>query len=613
MPNESKNSKAINFGVVVVALLFGFLYYFPNLISYFGFKDNPDLAYSASASNLDEGFAYGTRIREVLDGEWWEGDPYLAEYKKMPNLWETNFAAIFFGGILRILGINSIDIIFSFGDFIFPAILFLTVFYLIFQIIKNRLFSMLGATIVLAFPNLFVLQRIFNPAFYGSFKNNFFSLIGDGFNSSLSRLFVPGFYIIFLFLFLIFCHRLATRDGKKDVWGCGILLGILFYLYLYYWIFACAVIGYLILWNLLARERKTALLFLKAMVLGLTISIPFWIKMLYLKSFALYGEYAARAGKDIIHGIYWQSRNLYILLAVLAIFFIFYGRKNKTRRPEIIFSFALMASMVSVLNMQILTGFNVQIDHWGSRVNVFITALLFFLALYFILEPQIQKKIFIKKYLPGIFILALFTFGFIMQYAETKKQGSDIALNRDVYEASIWINKNTNPGEVFVSPSINTNFVLPMLTHGNVYMPPSCRSSASESELMQRFLEANAYFGVSDAYLENNFYDIRPQAVLVRESNEYGTFLFCEKYKNAARGEEMAGSRLPKKIADNMLELYKKLKGQLGGIAKFSYMADYFFYGPAEKLMGNFSPEKYNNLELIYSNNSVNLYKITKN
>lgn len=592
-------------------ILMGAIYYLPNLYMKNQAGRVSGGVYLASLRDMDEGFAYGSRVREALDGDFHEGDPYLQEYKNMPNIWETNYAAAFFGFIMRAAGIRHVDILFSLGDFVFPFILFFISFYLFFSIIKNRLYSFFSAFTMLSFPGIFTIavKNLFNPNFYKTLSfENFLSLFQSIFNNYLSRLFAPGFYLIFMLFFIYCLYAAASRPNRKNIFLAGIFFGLLFYLYLYYWAFAfvlliifCAI--------LLAMKCEAAVRAVcKIFILGIIISIPFWIKMYYLKTFPLYADYAARTGQVVGRHIRWASRDLYILIFILAIFLIFYWVKKKQIIAPFIIS--LLLTYAAVLNLQLILGFNVQPDHWGSKIGIYLVSFSILVGIYLFADLFFQLRN--GRFLWLILIIFIGEMAVLSQVAvsaETKY--TEYVLNKDVYGAAEWMNNNSENGSVVVTPSVYMNFVIPIITHNNIYLPSACRSMAGSGEIITRFQEINSVFNVREDYLKYNLGIFPPDkfnAMIYSES--YREFLFCT-VENFDK--KIAESKLSQeKFVDNLLIRRKSPGGKKRERLRFYFGADYLFVGPKEKLISKFDSARYNNLNLVFHNNSVNIYKIIK-
>jgi hypothetical protein len=435
-------------------------------------------------------------------------------------------------------------------------------------------------------------------SFYG-----FFSIFERGFNAGLSRIFVPAVYLPVLFLFFIFLLK-ATSDGrKKYIVPAGIFFGLCFYTYFYYWIFAVAVVVCFIFLLLLAGEKKRFFDALNVFVLGAIISVPLWIKMIYLRSFPAYGEYALRVGRETGRFVRWESADLYIFIGLLICFLAYYWRKTKSVLA--IFTISLLLCVIAVLNMQLVTGFNIQPDHWGSRLNVYIVSFSLLASAHLLsakLKSERARKYF--NFSLGVLVVAGLITGFLAQTVRASVKYNDYMAEKNVYTALQWMNENTERGSVVATPSLYMNFIIPIVTHNNIYFPPSCRSMASEAEILQRFYETSAIFGVKSGYLEYGM-GLAAKTRFAWRDADYGKFLFCDTYLN---GPEKTA--IPKDTARRILAAQEKFNIADKGAARFIFRADYLFYGPEERVMGRFDTRNYKNLEEVYSNDAVKIYRI---
>lgn len=604
---------------VLGGVLMGAIFYLPNFYIKKYADSGSNGVYLASVSDPDEGFAYGSRVREAMDGDFNEGDPYLWEYKNMPNIWETNYAAAFFGFIMRAFHIKYVDILFSLGDFIFPFILFLISFYLFFSVTKKRLYSILSALIMLSFPGIFTLavRNLFNPNFYKTLSfGTFISLFGTAFNTGLSRLFVPGFYLIFILLFIYCLYAAASRPSRKNIFLTGFFFGLLFYLYLYYWVFAFVLLVILGLMLLAMKYREPSRAVFKIFILGAIISIPFWIKMHYLNTFPLYQEYAARAGKQIGRNIRWESSGLYILIFILAIFLIFYWIKKKQIIAPFVLS--LLLTSAAVLNLQLILGFNIQPDHWGSRIGAYMVSFSILVSIYLLISLCFElfgRRGFVawfkKRANASVLVLILFIgeMAVLSQIASAKIKYDDYLLNKDIYGAAEWLNGNSENGSVIATPSVYMNWIIPIITHNNIYLPTACRSMAGSGEIITRFQEINSVFNVREDYLKYNFGVFPPDKFnAMIYSDSYREFLFCSVVSYEKKIIEAKVP--PEKFVDDFLIGYKISDKKRNRRLQFDFRADYLFVGPKEKLISRFDPDKYDNLDMVFYNGSVKIYKI---
>lgn len=613
----------------IVAVLLGAIYFLPNILipafqGHGGFGVYHPM--SLEAPTLDEVAAYGSRLREVMDGHFSDGDAYLREYKNQPTMWGSDVMAVILGTIPFIFRMNDPTPIYVFGDFLFPILVFLAAYALFFSITKNKLWSIFGTLIFSAFPNISVFRLFFSPSFYSAFSlERLFGVFDRVFNPALTRLFVPGFSLLFFILFLFTVLRALNSEREKNIFNilsASLAFGFLFYIYFYYWAYAIVLMVILASLLLFVEKEKTFKV-LKILFGGLIVSLPYWLKVLKLRDNPFYKELSTRVGLEISRVFRIESMDAYILAVVLTVLLIWLGRK----RGEIITGIFLGAALLSyivVLNIQIITGFNIQPDHWGSRVNVYVLSLGIVTAIFWLFD-FLSKKFKNSRPIisaPIIYALVLFFFfiSLIIQIRNSSLSSNDYRIQEDLLTAYKWINRNTPKDSVFLSPSSKTAFYLPFFTHANVYVPPSCYSLLPRDQIIDRFLEAYAYFGVSKDFLkkslEADLGDGKNLEYVWGAENDPIYMLFCDSYASYKPGGYISGSSLrpfPVEVLNELTTKYKvKLDYFKGEKTPFKGNADYVFWGPNERAVGTIHPSSYTNTHLIFKENLVEIYEILK-
>ena len=592
----------------------GLIYFLPNILMPY-FLGNSAANKYCPLCNTDEGFAYTAGLQDVVDGHWFEGDQYLYEYKNMPGLWDTKFMAMALGIFMKIFNIKNVSTIFIYGDFIFPAIGYLLAFFLFFKIIGNKLISYLSALLLISFPNFFAYKELLNPAFYSDFSLlKLISIPENVFNPYYSRLFVPALSMIFFIAFLIFLYSVLTgANSRKYLLPAAISFGALFYVYLYYWVFATISLGLLFVFSFF-HYRKNAFGILKILIGGYLISIPYWMKFFILKQNPIYKELSERVGMEIFRAFKIDSLDTYILVIFMAGLLYFFGRAfGRIKTSHYLNS--LLLTVIIVLNLQIILGFNIQTDHWGSRVNGYILALgllvLLFWAVQYIFQKVHSERVFWgKRIFNFLIIIGLIFFSFIGVIAQinySSINAYEYSLPRYLTESFDWINKNTPKDSVFVTLSTDNNYYLPIFTHANAYNPSACRSLAGEKEILHRFLESYRVFGISPDNFKKIVYSDIKKSLETLFHAELGGFLFCVKYP-----EQSKGDAIPDEVKQDLVSQYKLFKKLSIEPKDLKFRADYLFFGPSERLLGAANFKNYKNLKEVYKNDSVSIYKINQ-
>lgn len=614
---------------VLSAILLGLVYFLPNILNPLiqgrgGFGAYHPM--SLEAPTLDEVAAYGSRLREVMDGHFADGDAYLAEYKNKPTMWGSDVMAVMLGAIPFIFGMKDPTPVYVFGDFFFPILVFLAAYALFVSLAKNKLWSIFGALIFSAFPNISVFRSLFSPAFYGVFTlERLFGVFERAFDSTLTRLFVPGFALIFFILFLLAVLRALNSKQEKSLSGitaASLAFGFLFYIYFYYWAYA-TVLMVLLLALMLVFEKKKALITLKILLGGLAVSLPYWIKVLNLRNNPLYDELSARVGLEASRAFRIESLDAYVLAIFLSATLIWLGRKRGEAAGGIFLAAALL-SYIIVLNIQIVTGFNIQPDHWGSRVNVYVLSLGSVTAVFWLsdfLSKRFKKSNLLASAPVVAAAVALFaSMALSVQVRNSLVSANDYRIPEDLLVSYRWINGNTPKDSIFLSPSSKTVFYLPFFTHANVYAPPACYSLLPRDQIIDRFLEAYAYFGVPKDFLkkslEANLGDGSNIDYARAAENDPIYMLFCDTYASYKPGGYIFGNSLRPFPPSVLEELLSRYEAQSASAKKdtlsLGVRADYVFWGPHERLIGRIDPSRYGNLRLIFSQNLVEIYEILR-
>lgn len=393
----------------------------------------------------DEHF-YLSRIQDVIDGHPFLSNAYLAEHKD--GLPQQLFLAEFL--LAQPLRLFHIDV--AVGRVMYTGVLGFVVFglvYTIFYVLSKRRFFALGCTLTLMVG--FMMMRMLRPV-------------------------SPQFNIIFfLTQFLFLWKAIESSASKKWLVASGINLGLLFYIYPYYWTYYVVLIVLLML-----KDRRMG------WVLGIAgvISIPYWY-LTYLASRAPeYAESLSRIGlissrfPSGINVIMWS---LPVLLALL------WGVRTKriSLEPHAwLCGVALVSSMI-VVNQHLITGKNME---FSSHYIVGAIMIAFFAIAYIVRNV---KKSWIA--IVGLF----FVVRGIWIFAE---QGIFVTRDSQVYPAGpviAWIDAHVARDQVVFADDDLADLI-PAYTSANVWYARGANIFfISDAEVIDRML-INHYFDVID-------------------------------------------------------------------------------------------------------------------
>ncbi len=605
-----KIDKKFKILLISIAVLVGFVYVFPRFIHYETLKSR-GLAYVplTTEAYFDVMNVHGARLRDILDGYPFSGEVDTFEYKDGPSIWPVLSMTIFAPLIILTRSVFAALII---SDFLFPALIFLSFYYLIFVFVKSRFFAAGAALFLMLFPQAALL---FPPTSLMKLKNLFLQIFPWPLQPAVNLTYLrPESFIgagPFFILFFAFVYKALTveaADKKKRYFfiiSAGVCYGLLFNFYFYFWVFATIFLGLLFIF-LLIKNRSNVFGAVLIGLVGAAVSIPFWLNQFRLARLPNYQEIIQRtAGFELSHAFrtsVWKTYLLYIFAAAL----IFWLSKKLKQRDIIKSWFLICLSLtgVVVFNIQMVTGFTPQPDHWSGRVflitnGVIYAAILYDLYLYF--EPRL-RRINIKRIsfiVAFILIASIFCNVLISEAIVEKNRANLYTLPDGLMAAYEWLNKNTPKDSVVMTPSLLTNIDLPVYTHNRIFLARVATTLAPEDELLNRLFITYKFFGVNPQYLDSMI-----------QSEQGITYFFTVKYRGTAldtylRPDKDMGNWLPDGVKNKIYNDY--LKFQLP--PEIPYRADYVFIGPKEKEIG-LDMKNLAGYKKVYDSGGVQIYQV---
>lgn len=596
--------------IIFVAVLVGLIYVLPHFIHYQTLKSQgKEYVPLTTESYFDVMNVHGARLRDILDGDLISGDIDIFEYRNGPSIWPILSMTIFAPLIFLTRSIFAALII---SDFLFPALIFLSLFYLFFVFSRKRLFAVGVAMFLMLFPQA---PLLFPPTSWMKLKNLFLQIFPWPWQPAVNLTYLrPESFIgagPFFILFFAFAYKALTieaADKKKRYFFiilAGIFYGLLFNFYFYFWAFATIFLG-LLLAFLLIKSRSRVLVVIFMGLVGAVVSIPFWLNQLRLVKLLNYQEIIQRnAGLEISHAFrtsVWKTYLLYIFAAAL----IFWLAKKLKPQDKIRSWFLICLSLtgIVVFNIQVVTGFTPQSDHWSGRVflitnGIICAVILYDLYLYF--ESRWHKKS-TKKVLFAVGLVLIFSLlsnVLISEAIVEKNRATLYTLPTGLMSAYEWLNKNTSKDSVVLTPSLATNIDLPAYTHNRIFLPRAGTSLAPESEFLDRL------------YIAYKLFDVKPQYLDKMIQSERGIiYFFTVKYHSTAldtylRPDKDMSKWLPADVRNKIYSDYLKFQPP----SEIPYRLDYIFVGPREREIG-ISVDFLEKYKKIYDSGGVQIYQI---
>ncbi len=555
-PEKKRNIQVLS----IFALVVVFIHSFAHIIRVHELsKTNSNYIPWTQEADFDMFNVHGARLREIRDGSIFEGDIDRYEGKGIPMLWPILSMEVFTPFIYLTDSIWWAIII---TDALFPVLIFLLFYAIIFKFTKSRHYALLFSFAVVLFPQM---SLLIPPSSFAELKHlllQFNPLPNLDTNvTSLMFLrreaFIPGAPFFLAFIYATSHVVLSQVKKRSSIILAGLFYGSLFFFYFYFWVYATVLLGILFLVFLVRKEEKIYWSICSIFLTGLVVSIPFWLNVHRISQLPQYHELISRMGKEISHNIQWVMWKTYVLYGSMAAVMLWLGRKlSKLKVSSFVFS--LLIAEIIVPNIQVLTGFNVQSDHWGNRVFVLIQVIVLATLIFYLFEylmrryATLAQTVRSRRFATVVYVLLAFltiNVGTTI-FLHEKEFASSYTLSAADQNLYVWLNNNTEKDTVILTPLLETNVDIPVYTHNNIYLARTQTSVASEEELLTRLYTAYKLFGIPASYLDS----------LLDHQNTV-VYFFTVKYNEPnldryLRPQNYDGIKLPQEVRERVVRDY---------------------------------------------------------
>lgn len=566
-----KRTWARHWLIIIVAVLLGWLTYWPHLAYQ---KKLGDDYQGVTKSFIDDDLYYLARGQDVIDGHATLANPCLAEHKSDPPMqfWLPDYLL---SKPLAILGIKVVAG-YNFYSWLLPLITVLLVYSACYGLVGSRKLALTGA--------LFLQASLF------------FKLGG--------RLPSPG--LNFIFWLTLFNLLLAWLKTDKKIWAVlsSLNLGLLFYIYPYYWTYA------LILLVLLALGGKIWLADFKLKpywyVLGgaLIIGSGYFWELWQASQLPTYAESMIRLGLLNTHfpsGLKITALAL-LLGAGLAVFL----RKKIIQNNSIFI--LLLAGVVSALiavNQHVLTGQNLEFSshYWQISAFIFTAAALYGLQFLFYKIFSLPARRAASQILLGL----IFFWSALVIWQTVTAASAVEAVDRyrqNYAPVFAWLKANTATDDViYANPDLSA--YLPIYTAANVYYNQACTLFfLSDAEAQSRFAIQKYFDGLSD----EKILEAERSIWGTRYINEYAHHQSKNKLRKTIGLKPVDYEKIPPAEFERIKALLQEIKALDFRTALRGYRADYILWDKNSD--PHWQLDRYNWLEQVYDDGNFVIYKI---
>ncbi len=517
---------------IFLALLIGFLFLLPHIagIATAGsFRAyTPFSVITPSNVISDESFLYGAQTNTMLqqhrradDTDSWEGRNTWFPYSFLPESVEAVTAAVLAPGHPR-TGLKLAQILFHFA---FPAIM-AALLMALFDLpeIPTSLAALLALTVMVASFSARTLTGSVLAVLSHSGGAAFANPLQASRNPNPNVSFV--IVLVAIWLAVRACRSLSNRSFAI----AGVVGGLLFYCYTFYaiaWSAACLLLALASLVPVLRLPRG----FLRMLAATVVTALPYLAWVHVSKRSGVYVQRTGRLGMVYSHRLPPESLHTSlefgIPLFVLLITWLLVLRRHVQQRPggenaysAILVTTALGLGGIAGLDMQIVTGFNVQADfHYTHMVIQPAAVLIVALLIACLLGRRGARWVAIPGFVVLWIACALIEAHAGIASAPYQQLPAGDAVLFD------WLETHTRPGDVLATTNLRLCMETPLFTHNRLLVANGTRASGSDEQLLERLLVANRLSGATEQQVRAELAvgDALPDAV---PFETYGTYLF---------------------------------------------------------------------------------------
>ena len=411
----------------------------------------------------DDTLYYLSRVNEVLNGNFFIGNPYILE------------------------NINNPTTAFFVGDFIY-SLWFYIFSFLNIPLIYSFLFSQFFWTIVLGVLLYILYKKIELKEIYIPWAV-LLSLI-----SSLMYIWRPVAMAVvfpcFIFFLISFFDFIKNPNGKREKILFTISSVSCFYIYTYLWQIVLVCLFFLFIWSLYKKENRV--LFLRLYSLIFILSIPVFIYTYKQITAPFYFETLGRVGLINTHSIGFSAL-LYMFIIFISFLIIFILKNNLDYRQKTFFSLVFLGLLFSSIS-NVFSGKDLETAvHIGRFIEMFsVIFLVFILSFYqkYITGFGVKNKI-IVSFSILLLVFYIFSLVFFSKKVVTTFIGQD---NKEEYKTLLKSLDDITEKPIVVLSDDQISSYIPVMTNNYVlFHPNALLYLSSNKEIEDRYLLSRVF------------------------------------------------------------------------------------------------------------------------
>ncbi|MBI4160713.1 MAG: hypothetical protein HY506_02285, partial [Candidatus Yanofskybacteria bacterium] len=451
---------------------------------------------------------YVARIHEVYEGHFRLGNVFLPD--KVRPYMAPPLGEILTAGIGKILFLDAVRVD-VFSKFLFPFLLFLLLYFFIYEVFVSKHIAILASSLVLLGDNLLSsVNDIIGLATFTTTSTGFLTYTRPV-NPEISSL------LLFASLYMVWkVAETQERKNKGKAFVLGTLFGLSIYVSIYVWSFLLVAIFLALLYSWLKKNGRISALFI-ALATHAVIAVPFWLNSLEARMYPEYLDAAARLGLGGSRAPIW---GVWLVFVTVAVFFLW---PRRYPHAKWFFGFLVASSWV-VTNQQIITGVVLQPGHYHWYIIKPLASIV--LAILFIsLGGRLVKKKYAVTVLAAAGVLILFYNAVLIQFYSYRAHLSE-AVEKQRYATLVSYVEQEYKVPQTIWSDANISAILSMYT----------RHNAPNHNSVFAFLSSKEYL-VKRLFLEYRTRGIRPEAfadALAKEEEMVSGRIFGHLYHDPA-------------------------------------------------------------------------------
>ena len=493
-----------------------------------------------------------------------------------------------------------------------------SIYLVVFTASRGRLLALVSAVLVPTGSN--ILQS-FPPV---SGEIDLYKLVSTmfvpeaSFPVNLSRLPSNGITFPLLMCSVVTLAWALQRRTAKAVIASGVLLGAQAMIYPYFATSLAPGLLLLLLWLIFRREWGTAKALVATCVVALIAAIPAVLQQWQFAQSRYYPDYV---NVVFTHTTAWDSSAIAYLATVAILWTLGSFVPGEWQRTYHLI-LATIAGAALCLNLQVITGIDMQHTHWVKRV---ITPLLALALCLFI--GMATRRLVLRTdrthwwvVISPVIAAIMVTFGVtktVLACMERARSWADLEyLPFDDQKAYAWLDAHA-PGSVVLSLDPEQITLLPLCAQTYSYLPERVTSSVPYREVAVRWVTACRYYGMSSSTFDsliagtNKVYPDAPPEDWQEEPPwwfERSTIhetLFHGQFRPV--GVQVPYT-LPESVQTSLKQLFRSTVDPDSAIRTFR--VDYIWQGPYERAVGIDSLNAQRRVKLIFESGRVRLYRV---